>query len=160
MPINILKAFLGEHDVKYVIIGHSIAYTAHDTALSAHVASEDFAKTVVVKLDDAMAMVVLPSTEKLDLQLLRGVAHADLVRLASEAEFQDLFPAIEVGAMPPFGNLFGMPVYADEALAARREIAFNAGSHREVIRLAWADYQRLVEPVVAPLATHDVAVPA
>ena len=160
MPVNALKVFLDERGVKYVAISHSIAYTAHDTARSAHLPDAAFAKAVMVKLDDSMAMAVLRGSDKLDVQLLRRAADAGTAHLASEEEFQGLFPGVEIGAMPPFGNLYAIPVYADEALAANESIAFNAGTHRELLQLQWQDYQRLVEPVMTHLALDDAAVAA
>jgi Ala-tRNA(Pro) deacylase len=152
-----LRTYLDEHGVKYVVIGHSIAYTAHDTARSAHVPDGAFAKAVMVKLDGAMAMAVLRGSDKLDVHRLRRAADAATAHLASEDEFQGLFPGVEIGAMPPFGNLFDMPVYADEALAGNDRIAFNAGTHRELLVLGWLDYQRLVQPVMAHLTLDDAA---
>jgi Ala-tRNA(Pro) deacylase len=147
-----LMGYLDEQGVKYVTIRHSPAYTAQEIAESAHVSGKDFAKTVMVKLDEGMAMAVLRGDDRLDVELLRTLAGARDARLADEAEFRDLFPGVDVGAMPPFGNLWELPVYADEALAADHEIAFNAGSHSTLLRLAWADYRRLVAPVVARIA--------
>jgi Ala-tRNA(Pro) deacylase len=147
-----LMTYLDEQGVKYVTIRHSPAYTAQEIAESAHVSGKDFAKTVMVKLDDTMAMAVLRGDDLLDVELLCAVAGAREGRLADEAEFQGLFPGVEVGAMPPLGNLWDLPVYADEALAADHAIAFNAGSHRTLVRLAWDDYRRLATPVVARIA--------
>ncbi len=152
MPARKLISWLDENRVKYVTVRHSIAYTAQETAESAHVSGKDFAKTVMVRLDDAMAMAVLRGDDKLDVDLLRAAAGARDARIADEAEFQGLFPGVDVGAMPPFGNLWGLPVFADEALAGEHDIAFNAGSHSELVRLAWADFERLVKPVVARIA--------
>lgn len=157
MPVKQLKSFLDERHVKYVTIKHSIAYTAQETAQSAHVSGKEFAKTVMVKLDDTMGMAVLRSTDKVDLHLLRRLAAAEDTRMASEEEFQGLFPGVDVGAMPPFGNLWNMPVYVDEALAKNDSIAFNAGDHSEAMRLAWADYQRLVEPMVGRFTADELA---
>jgi Ala-tRNA(Pro) deacylase len=157
MPINALKALLDDNGVRYVTISHSIAYTAHDTAQSAHVAADAFAKTVVVRLDEGMVMAVLRSPDKLDIQRLQRAADSDSARLAGEEEFQGLFPGVEIGAMPPFGNLYGMAVYADRGLATNERIAFNAGTHREVIQLGWADFQRLAQPVLADITLDEAA---
>jgi Ala-tRNA(Pro) deacylase len=157
VPINTLKAFLDDNDVKYVTIRHSIAYTAHDTAQSAHVPADAFAKTIIVQLGGDMAMAVLRGSDKLDLQRLRRTADADSARLAGEEEFQGLFPGVELGAMPPFGNLYDLAVYADRALACNERIAFNAGTHREVIELGWADFNRLAEPVLADIVLDEAA---
>jgi Ala-tRNA(Pro) deacylase len=152
MPLSRLKEFLDSHQVKYVTISHSLAYTAQGIAALTHIPGKDLAKTVVVKTDNTMAMAVLPASCHLDVELLRKAAAAKTVEIASEMEFQDKFPDCETGAMPPFGNLYDMRVFADEMLARDAEIAFNAGSHRELVRLAWDDYARLVQPKIVPLA--------
>lgn len=152
MPVQKLREFLDTNNVKYVTITHSVAYTAQEIAASAHIRGKELAKTVMVMLDGELAMAVLPASRQLDLDRLKQVSGAGSVRLATEAEFKDRFPGCETGAMPPFGNLYGMKVFADETLAEDQEIAFNAGTHSELIRLAWADYQRLVSPVMAHLA--------
>ena len=157
MPVKKLKTYLDEHNIKFVTIAHSIAYTAAETAASAHVSGKDFAKAVMVRLDDAIVMCVLRGVDKLDLHLLRRRADAVVARLASEEEFQGLFPGVDVGAMPPFGNLYGMRVYVDQALAASDSIAFNAGSHSEVMRLDWEDYQSLVKPIIARISSDELA---
>ena len=152
MPSRKLKAFLDEEGVRYVTITHSTAYTAQEIAASAHIPGKELAKTVIVKLDGAMAMVVLAATDKVDLGRLREVTGAETLELATEEEFQSRFPECSAGAMPPFGNLYGMPVYADQRLTEDEEIAFNAGTHTELMRLAYADFERLANPKVAALA--------
>ena len=152
MPVEKLKELLDSENVKYVTIKHSTAFTAQEIAASAHIPGKEVAKTVMVKLDGKMAMVVLPATARVDLHLLKKAAAVEHVELAGEAEFQDLFPECHPGAMPPFGRLYGMEVFVDESLAEDEEIAFNAGSHTELIRLSYADYQRLAEPKVASFA--------
>lgn len=148
MPVQKLKEFLDGNNVKYISISHSPAYTAQEIAASAHIPGKELAKTVVVRLDGKFAMAVLPASYKVDLDQLQSVAGATETELASEQEFQDVFPGCEVGAMPPFGNLYEMDVYVSETLAEDEEIAFNAGSHTELIRLAYADFERLVQPTV------------
>jgi len=152
MPINRLKQFLDEHNIKYVVISHSVAYTAQGIAALAHIKGKELAKTVVVKLDGKFAMAVVTASRQVDLGRLKAATLAKNVELASEMEFKSKFPDCETGAMPPFGNLYDMPVFADQRLAKDEEIAFNAGSHRELVRLAWADYEKLVHPVVLLLA--------
>jgi Ala-tRNA(Pro) deacylase len=110
------------------------------------------AKTVIVKLDGALAMAVLPASFQVDLEALRAAAGAKEASLATEAEFKDNFPGCETGAMPPFGHLYGMPVYVDESLSKDKEIVFNAGTHRELFRLAYDDFARLAEPRVCRFA--------
>jgi Ala-tRNA(Pro) deacylase len=153
MPVRKLKEFLDRENVKYVSIIHSPAYTAQEVAASAHVTGRELAKTVIVELDGEMAMAVLPANRKIVLQDLREVTGSDQVKFASEDEFRQKFPECETGAMPPFGNLYGMDVYAAESLAENEEIAFNAGSHTEVIKLAYRDFDRLIHPRVMSFTT-------
>ena len=153
MPATTLKAFLDSRNVKYISIRHSMAFTASEVAESVHVKGRDFAKTVIVQIDGAMAMVVLPASRRLVLHDLREMLGIDHVRLASEAEFKDVFPDCELGAMPPFGNLYGMPVYVAASLTDETEIAFNAGTHSEVIKLAYEDFEQLVNPTVIDFVT-------
>ncbi|MBA7596670.1 YbaK/EbsC family protein [candidate division WOR-3 bacterium] len=148
MPVKKLRDFLDSHSIKYVTISHSQAYTAQEIASSAHIPGKELAKTVMIKIDGKMAMAVLPASYKVDFDLLKKTIGASKVELASEKEFQDIFPECDVGAMPPFGNLYGMEVFAAESLSEDEEITFNAGSHTELIRLAYKDFERLVKPKV------------
>jgi Ala-tRNA(Pro) deacylase len=157
MPSNRVKQFLDVEEIKYITISHSVAYTAQGIAATAHISGKELAKTVIVKIDGAFAMAVLPASRQVDLLLLKAAAAAKTVALASEPEFKQRFPDCETGAMPPFGNLYGMAVFADENLTRDQEIAFNAGSHRELIRLAWTDFKRLVQPRIVRLAAEPVA---
>jgi Ala-tRNA(Pro) deacylase len=152
MSVKKLREFLDANGVKYVAINHSAAYTAQEIAASAHVRGKELAKTVIVTLDGRMAMVVLPASHKIGFDLLQKASGAGNAQLAGEGAFRDMFPGCEVGAMPPFGNLYGMDVYVSPMLAKDEEIAFNAGSHTELIRLAYKDFERLVQPKVAPVA--------
>ncbi len=146
MIVKKLKDFLDTHGVKYVVISHSRAYTAQEIAASAHVPGKELAKTVIVKVDGKLAMVVIPASRSIDFDLLKRQTGASKVHLADEKEFMQEFPDCEVGAMPPFGNLYGMDVYVSERLAEDKEIAFNAGSHTELIRLPYADFVALAAP--------------
>lgn len=148
MPATKLKAFLNAERVKYVTITHSPAFTAAEVAASAHVAGRGFAKTVIVNLEGEMIMVVLPASRRLLLHELRELLENEHARLASEAEFLDLFPDCELGAMPPFGNLYGMRVYVTSELARQHDIAFNAGTHTEVVQMPYSEFDRLVRPQV------------
>lgn len=148
MPVQKLKEFLDSQNIKYVAISHSRAYTAQGIAALTHISGKELAKTVIMKVDDTLAMAVLPASYNVDLSLLKAAAGAKTVALAGETEFKDQFPDCETGAMPPFGNLYGMPVLAEECLAKDKEIAFNAGTHSELIRLSWEDFLRLVRPRV------------
>jgi len=153
MPAKKLKEFLDQENVKYVSIIHSPAYTAQEVAASAHIPGKELAKTVIVELDGEMAMAVLPANRKIVLQDLREVTGSDQVKFVSEEQFRERFPGCETGAMPPFGNLYGMDVYLAEALAQQEEIAFNAGSHTEVIRMPFKDFDRLVHARVMSFTT-------
>ena len=152
MALATLMEFLDQHNVKYVVISHSPAYTAQGIAGLAHIPGQELAKTVIVNLDGKPVMAVLPAKYHVDLMLLRKKAHAKTVGLAVEEDFLRLFPDCETGAIPPFGNLFGLPVYADVSLEKDTEIAVNAGTHRELIRMAWSEYKKLVVPVVISFA--------
>ena len=152
MPLERLKSFLDTNAVKYVLVKHSPAYTAQELAALAHVPGKEWAKTVMVKLDGKVAMAVVPASGRVIFDLLREATGAKAAELATEREFSDLCPGCEVGAMPPFGNLFGMDVFVDVQLAADEEIAFNAGSHTELVKLPYRDFERLVQPKVARLS--------
>lgn len=154
MPMKRLKEFLDANNVKYITISHSRAFTAQETATSAHIAREEMAKTVMVKIDGKMAMAVLPASCNVDLELLKDVTNSSTIELADEKEFQDLFPDCEVGAMPPFGNLYQMEVFAAESLSEDEEFAFNAGTHRELIKMSYKDFERLAKPKVAKFSVE------
>jgi Ala-tRNA(Pro) deacylase len=154
MPLNKVRAFLDEHHIKYVVISHSKAYTAQGIAAIAHIPGQELAKTVIVKLDGALAMAVLPASFQVDLLALKRVVGVKDASLASEREFKQHFPDCETGAMPPFGNLYGIPVYVDETLTRDEEIAFNAGTHFELIRMAYIDFERVVDPQVLEFSTR------
>lgn len=153
MPSKMLKDYLDNHDIKYVSIMHSLAFTSVEVAKNAHIPSKEMAKTVIIKVDDNLAMVVVPANIKADIELLKNALATEEVKLASEAEFTQYFTDCEVGAMPPFGNLYEMNVYVDERLTEDKEIAFNAGSHLEVIKMRYKDFESLVQPQFIILAS-------
>jgi Ala-tRNA(Pro) deacylase len=158
MSLSKIREYLDSENVKYMVLSHSIAYTAQGIAALVHLSGKKLAKTVIVKIDGVLTMAVVPASLHVDLDLLRSIAGALNVELATEQEFQRAFPDCETGAMPPFGNLYDMPVYADESLAAYEEITFTAGTHRELLRMKWADMVRLVQPQVVKLTHHMAAV--
>jgi Ala-tRNA(Pro) deacylase len=149
MPVRKLKEFLDNHRIKYTIIKHSPAFTAQEIAASAHISGRELAKTVMVRIDGKMAMAVLPASCRVDLDLLREASQAHSVTLAEEEEFKDMFPECDIGAMPPFGNLYGIEVFASEKLAQDEEIAFNAGEYTELIKMSFSDFQQMVKPKIA-----------
>lgn len=148
MPSTKLKEFLDLNNIKYVTIRHSIAYTAQEIAASAHIKGRELAKTVLVKIDGKLAMTVLPASFKIDFNHLLEASNGKNARLANEQEFKDKFPDCEVGAMPPFGNLYGMEVFVAESLTKDEEIAFNACNHSELIQMNYKDYEKLVKPKI------------
>ena len=157
MPVAKLTEFLDNHGVDYAVMRHSTAFTALEVAESAHIAGKDMAKTVMVKIDGKMAMAVVPASYRVALNLLREASGGEVVSLASEAEFRDLFPNCEVGAMPPFGNLWNMDVYVAQSLSEDHEIAFSAGNHHEVIKLPFETFRRLVQPKIARISRRRLA---
>ncbi len=155
MPVQKLKRYLDENEVAYETISHDQAMTAQHAAGSAHISGRELAKTVMVKLDNRLAMAVVPAPDMVSPGRLGRVAGASDVEIATEEEFGDVFPDCELGAMPPFGNLWGLDVYVDERLRADERIAFAAGSHSELVQLAYADFERLVGPTVARITARD-----
>jgi Ala-tRNA(Pro) deacylase len=160
MSLTRLKELLDRNEIKYVVISHSVAYTAQGIAALTHISGKELAKTVIVKLDGKLAMAVVPASCQVDLGLLKAASGGRTVELASEQDFKGSFPDCETGAMPPFGNLYGMAVFADESLSLDKEIAFNAGSHRELVRMAWDDMARLVKPTLIKLVRTPAATAA
>lgn len=151
MPLQKLTDYLDQNGIKYLKLSHSPAFTAQEVAASAHITGKRIAKTVIVTIDGKLAMMVLPADEKVYCDRLREETGAAHVALASEDAFSRRFPGAETGAMPPFGNLYGMDVYVSPDLAGG-EIAFNAGSHREIIVMSYDDFARLVRPRVVDFA--------
>ena len=158
MPLSKLREFLDSQNVKYLVMSHSLAYTAQGVAALAHVSGKKLAKTVILKIDGILAMAVIPASEHVDLDRMKNLTGAQVIELATEREFKDAFPDCETGAMPPFGNLYDMVVYADSSLGKHEEITFSAGSHRELVRMKWDDMVRLVNPTIDQLAYEHAAV--
>lgn len=159
MPIKKLKAFLDTNNIRYVTINHSSAYTSQEIASSAHVSGKEFAKTVIIKIEDEMAMAVLPASYQVDFKLLNEIFKNQKVSLATESEFKNLFPDCEAGAMPPFGHLYDMDVYVAKILRKNKEIVFNAGSHKELIRMSYKDFERLEQPAILKFSWKSVSMP-
>ena len=150
MPVKALKEFLDTHSVKYLSTTHSPAFTSQEIAAAAHVSGKELAKTVIVKVGGKLAMVVVPANDHVNFAKLKEVTGA-AADLASESEFKDKFAGCEEGAMPPFGNLYDMPVYVANQLAQQAHITFNAGSHSELMQLSFSDFERLVKPTILNL---------
>ena len=141
-----LHHFLDERHAPYTTLTHDRTITAQETANCAHIGNQHFAKTVMLRIDGDLAMMVMPAAYRIDLTRLSRALGGCEVELAQESDFRDAFPDCELGAMPPFGNLYGMPVHVDARLSAHPEIAFNAGSHTELMRMPYAEFERLVKP--------------
>jgi Ala-tRNA(Pro) deacylase len=159
MPIlRKLLEVLDQNKATYTHTVHPLAYTAREVASAEHVAAREVAKTVVFLSEQGYGMAVLPADSVVDLEQLRLDLGLSRLRLATESELADLFPACELGAMPPFGNLFGLPVYVDSRMASEDMITFNAGTHRDVIHMHFKDFERLVQPAIVPFARRAGAV--
>jgi len=152
VPISTrIKNHLEENKISYSPLTHPSAYTSQGAAAVMHVPGREVAKTVVVQAGNDYYLVVLPASYHVNpVRLAHVVGHP--VRLASESEFASLFPDCELGAMPPMGELYGLPVYVDESLAADKEIVFNAGTHRDAIRMKYDDFVSLARPIVCSFA--------
>lgn len=151
-----LRRFLEDNHAEYSHTVHSLAYTAREVASAEHLPAREVAKTVIVHGDNGYHMLVLPSNKLVDFQEIRmalGLTHA---RMVPETELSRLFPDCELGAMPPVGNLYGMPVYLDSGLAGEDMITFNAGTHRDVVHMRTGEFRRLVRPTLVSLAREPV----
>ena len=151
MPVKMVKEFLDKHQVKYISVSHSPAFTSQEIAAAAHVSGKALAKTVVIKVDGKLAMVVVPANHQVNFAKLREATGSKAVDLASESEFKEKFAGCEVGAMPPFGPLYDMPVYLSSLLGQQDHILFNAGSHSELLQLTFPDFERLVKPKIVAM---------
>jgi Ala-tRNA(Pro) deacylase len=149
-----LEAYLRENKVPFQVQHHAVAYTAQEVAAAEHVPGRMLAKVVILLGDGSLAMFVLPAPARVDLDRAAAVLGAKEVRLAHEEEFADRFPGCEVGAMPPFGSLYDLPVYVDRSLAEDETIVFEAGTHTDTMSMKYADYERLAKPKPAEFARH------
>ncbi|HHT9127019.1 MAG TPA: aminoacyl-tRNA deacylase [Candidatus Brocadiia bacterium] len=149
-----LREYLDEKKVRYEVSSHREAYTAQEIAAALHVPGQKLAKVVMVKAGERFVMVVLPATWKIDMQKMKKIVGAADTRIATEDEFKDLFPGCDVGAMPPFGNLYNLDVYVDKSLTEDREIVFNAGTHVDTVNMNYQDFAALVKPIVAEFGKH------
>lgn len=149
MPLKKLIDYLEENQVRFTRVIHSTAYTAQVIAHRAHISGNVLAKTVVLKNpQQKFIMGVIPANYQVDLDKISEI-HGEKLELATEEEFEKLFPGCETGGMPPFGNLFDLPVYVSESLSQTQDIAFNAGNHRELLQMSFDDFHRLVKPKIA-----------
>lgn len=152
-----IRTFLNEHKINYELIYHPRVYTAQETAARTHTKGKEFAKTVILLVDGKYCMMVLPAIYSLDLIKVRKALKAKRVNLASEEEMESICPDCEVGAMPPFGPLYELPVYIDRHLTEDQMITFNAGSHEHAIRMFYKDFEKLVKPQIVDIAGEHVS---
>jgi len=149
-----LEAYLRENKVPFQVQHHAVAYTAQEVAAAEHVPGRMLAKVVVLLGDGKLSMFVMPAPARVDVEKAAAVLGAKEARLAHEDEFADRFPGCEVGAMPPFGNLYDIPLYVDKSLSEDETIVFEAGTHTDTMSMKYADFERLVKPTVAEFARH------
>ena len=148
MPAKALKQYLDNAGVEYLCMPHPPAYNARQLARHVGISGDRVVKTVIIELDGKMAMLVMPATWRVRWHRLLHVLDTEFINLADEKAFQNLFPHCEVGAMPPFGELYGMNVYCAEALTQQPELAFAAGSHSKSIHMKTADFLALAQPMI------------
>jgi len=154
MPAKKLKEYLDDNNVQYTCITHSQAFTSQKIAAAAHIPGKDIAKTVIVKVDGKNAMAVLPGSYRIDINVLKEITGSSNVQLAKEEEFKSLFPDCETGAMPPFGNLYGIDVFVASSLLEDELIAFNACTHTELIQMSCKEFVSLVNPKILTFSYH------
>jgi Ala-tRNA(Pro) deacylase len=152
MVLKALFDYLDREQIRYTIISHSPAFTAQEIAAASHVSGRELAKTVVVRADGELLMAVLPASCRIDVETLADILGTPHLEIAHETEFRNRFPGCETGAMPPFGNLYNLPVCVARELAEDEYIAFNAGSHTELVQLRFEDFDRLVRPRILDFA--------
>lgn len=148
------KKYLDENKVKYQALKHPVAYTAQEIAAAQHVPGKQVVKSVLVKADDKYVLAVLPAIHLIDTNKLKNVIKCKTLKIATEEEIAKIIPDYEVGAMPPFGNLYGLDVYADEVLKQDMEIVFNAGTHTDTVKIKYADFEKLAKPKLADFGKH------
>ena len=156
MILRTLCDYLDRERIRYSVISHSAAFTAQEIAAASHISGREIAKTVIVRLDGELAMAILPASQRIDLEHLAEAAGVGRAELVPEAGFRERFPGCETGAMPPFGNLYGLPVYVSDDLTDDEFIAFNAGTHTELIQLRYRDFERLTAPRILTFALDRV----
>ena len=149
-----LEKYFHDNGVGFQAMTHPTAYTAQDVAAAQRVKGKQVAKVVIVLADATAVMLVMPASYRIDFAKLKMALNAKDARLAKEEEFSNLFPDCDTGAMPPFGTLYSVPVYVDRSLTEDPEIVFQAGSHRDTMKITYQDYARLAQPVVADFAMH------
>ncbi|HZH71255.1 MAG TPA: YbaK/EbsC family protein [Mariniphaga sp.] len=159
MTTQKIKNYLDEKGIEYTVSRHSNAYTAQEVASKAHISGKEFAKTVIITMSNRLVMCVLPASYRVDFNLLKEALGTNDISLATETEFKFIFPDCEIGAMPPFGNLYDMDVYVAESLTNNEKIAFNAGTHTETIKMNYSDFKNLVNPRIIKFSKKEFTFP-
>lgn len=156
MPIlSKLREHLDRNKVQYEVISHRQAFTAQEVAAAEHIPGKELAKVVMMRSGKNFLMVVVPAPSRVDIERAKGALGLPDLTLATEEEFAGLFPQCEPGAMPPFGNLYNLPVYVDQRLTEDEAIVFNAGNHTQTVKMKYADFARTVQPkVVSVVVRH------
>lgn len=157
MPLSRLRKYLDKNSISYTLVSRPPVFTFQGTTVIVHAPGRQVAKTVMVKIDGELALTVLPAASHVDISAFRHEAGVRSAEFATDEEFRDRFPECEIGTMPPFGDLHGLEVFADETLSRNEEITFNARSHRELIQMPWNDFERVVKPTVIRLAARPRA---
>ena len=155
--VSHIKDYLDHYKINYVAIDHGKAYKAHELAKVIEVPERKFAKSVVIKIDGKAVLAVLPASHHIDFGKLKDVLDTDTIEMVNEREIEDYFPSCELGAMPPLGNLFDLPVYVSRDLRGEDEIVFNAGTHTDAIRMRYKDFEQLTEPIVCDFSKLAIA---
>ena len=155
--VSHIKDYLDHYKIKYATIDHGKAYKAHELAKVIAVPERKFAKSVVIKIDGKAVLAVLPASHHIDFGKFKDVLDTDTIEMVNEREIEDYFPSCELGAMPPLGNLFDLPVYVSRDLRGEDEIVFNAGTHTDAIRMRYKDFEQLTEPIVCDFSTLAIA---
>ena len=149
-----LKDYLEKNQVRYEVGYHERVYTSQEIAAAMHVPGKELTKVIMVKADGKMVMLVLPASYRVETKKLKKVFQCKRLGIAKEKDFEELFPDCEMGAMPPFGNLYNLEVWVDQILTEDEFIVFQAGSHVETLRIKYSDYARLVSPKVGDFSVH------
>jgi len=149
-----LKKYLDSNKVKYKALKHKLAYTAQEIAAAQDVPGKQVVKSVLVKTDKAFVLAVLSAVQLIDLKKLKSVLKCKSIKIATEKDIEKAIPDYTPGAMPPFGNLFGLETVVDKALREDVEIVFNGGTHKDTVKMKYTDFEKLVKPKVSDFGKH------
>lgn len=151
MATQKLKDYLTRNKIPYLSISHPVAYATREISHLSNISERSLAKSVIIRVGEKPVMLVLPSNEVVNFEVLKKILRENEVTLMPEEAFSNLFPDCELGAMPPFGNLYDLDVYVEKDLTKNNEIAFNAGNHNEIIKMKYQDFEKLVNPKIVTM---------